>query len=171
LYIYIIIKSINMRQTRRSTGGTSFHDTVFTATVADLRRILGEPSYSGNDGQDKTNFEWEMETEDGEVFTVYDWKEHMPIGENAAIDWHIGGHSRAVTDQAFKEIINDLNPPEKPSEADRREAAELILDYLAIAPDFETARECALVSAARLKQHYGAKYDSIIKEIKSFKKG
>lgn len=170
MYIYIIIKSINMRPTRRSTGGTSFHNTVFTATVADLRRILGEPAYEGNDGDDKVNFEWEMETEDGEVFTVYDWKEYRRIDEDEAIDWHIGGHSQAVTAQALKEIINDLNPPEKPSEADRREAAELILEHLAVTPDIQTAKQAAIVTAKRLARHYGPNSEAVIEAIKSFNK-
>lgn len=153
-----------MRPTRRSTSGTSFHDTVISASVNELRAVLGPPAYDENSGKDKVNFEWEMETEDGEPFTVYDWKEYRRISQDEQIEWHIGGESRSVTQTARAEIIDDMNAP-------KREAAELILDHLAATPDFETARASALVSAARLKQHYGAKYDTIIKEIKSFNKG
>jgi hypothetical protein len=153
-----------MRQTRKSTGGTSFHDTVIRASVNELRQVLGPPACDENSGKDKVNFEWEMETEDGDPFTVYDWKEYRRISQDEQIEWHIGGGSRSVTQTALAEITKDMNAP-------KREAAELILDHLAITPDFETARASALVSAARLKQHYGAKYDIIIKEIKSFNKG
>ena len=69
-----------MRKTSKSSGGTSFHGTEIRTTVHTLRKLLGEPEYSGNDGEDKVNFEWVMETEDGGVFTVYDWKEYKEIG-------------------------------------------------------------------------------------------
>jgi hypothetical protein len=93
-----------MKQTNKSANGTSFHDTTFTASVADLRKILGEPKYEQNDGSDKCNFDWTMETEDGTIFTVYDWKEYRRLGENEMIEWHIGGHSGADTRKALEEI-------------------------------------------------------------------
>ena len=94
-----------MKHTSKSANGTSFHDTTFTATVQDLRKILGIPQCEQNDGEDKVNFEWVMETNDGEVFTVYDWKEYHAIDElEEEIDWHIGGNSRNVTEKALKEI-------------------------------------------------------------------
>ena len=94
-----------MKATFKSATGTSFHNTTFSATVGDLRKILGEPCCEQNDGEDKVNFEWVMETNDGEVFTVYDWKEYHVIDElEEEIDWHIGGNSRNVTEKALKEI-------------------------------------------------------------------
>jgi hypothetical protein len=77
--------------------------------VSDLRSILGEPRYQGNDGTDKVNFDWVMETESGDVFSVYDWKEYRPLGENEVIEWHVGGHSAKVTDQAVNEMADGLN--------------------------------------------------------------
>ena len=65
-----------MKKTFKEIGGTSFHDTVLNCSVTTLRKVLGEPEYDGNTGDDKINFEWEMETNDGDVFTVYDWKEY-----------------------------------------------------------------------------------------------
>ena len=93
-----------MKQTDKSANGTSFHNHTFTATVADLRRVLGQPKFESNDGEDKVNFEWVMETEAGDVFTVYDWKEYRSIDEDEDIEWHIGGHSGGVTEMALKEI-------------------------------------------------------------------
>ena len=93
-----------MKQTTKSSGGTSFHNTTFSATVGDLRKILGEPCWEQNDGEDKVNFEWEMETDDGEEFTVYDWKEYRKLKEDEEIEWHIGGNSRGVTEKALEEI-------------------------------------------------------------------
>jgi hypothetical protein len=159
-----------MKKTTRSTNGTSFHDNTITASVRELEEILGAPTFMCNDGADKVNFEWEMETEDGEVFTVYDWKEYRYIAEAETIEWHIGGKSRSETEAALSEILAGLGAATG-NPANRREAAEIILDHLAVTPDFETARASALVTAARLKQHYGAEYEAIVKEIKSFNKG
>lgn len=98
-----------MKPTKKSVSGTSFHNTVVIAKVEQLRQILGEPVCEQNDGEDKVNFEWEMETESGKVFTVYDWKEHRRIEEDEEIEWHIGGHRFIDTEEAAEEIINALN--------------------------------------------------------------
>lgn len=98
-----------MRYTTKSCNMTSFHGSVIKCTVSDLRSILGEPRYQGNDGTDKVNFDWVMETESGDVFSVYDWKEYRPLGENEVIEWHVGGHSAKVTDQAVNEMADGLN--------------------------------------------------------------
>jgi len=106
-----------MKKTTKSTVGTSFHDTTIKCSVNTLIEILGEPNYEGNDGQDKVNFEWEMETEDGNAFTVYDWKEYRPIGRDEIIEWHIGGKGRLTTEKAKEEIflqfgvLNSKNNP------------------------------------------------------------
>ncbi len=98
-----------MKQTNKSANGTSFHDTTFFASVSDLRKILGEPYSEQNDGSDKCNFDWTMETEDGTIFTVYDWKEYRPLEENEMIEWHVGGRSGADTEKALNEIADALN--------------------------------------------------------------
>jgi hypothetical protein len=98
-----------MKSTLKSANGTSFHDTTFTATVADLRKILGEPQCEQNDGRDKCNFDWTMETEDGTIFTVYDWKEYRALQEGEIIEWHVGGKSRSDTEKALTEVIEALN--------------------------------------------------------------
>lgn len=97
-----------MKPTKKDLGVTSFHGCVFTATVNDLRKILGEPAYEQNDGEDKVNFEWEMETEQGTVFTVYDWKEYRRIREDEKIEWHIGSDSPIESGMAGVEINEAL---------------------------------------------------------------
>ena len=97
-----------MKQTDKSADGTSFHNHTFTATVDDLMNVLGQPKFESNDGQDKTNFDWIMETEDGEPFTVYDWKEYRRLEEDEVIEWHIGGRSGADTEKALLEIREAL---------------------------------------------------------------
>jgi len=97
-----------MKQTHKSPIGTSFHDTVINTTVNKLIKALGHPQYFQNDGKDKINFEWRMETENGDVFTVYDYKEYRCIGYDEIIEFHIGGHDKFVTERAFSEIDQAL---------------------------------------------------------------
>jgi hypothetical protein len=97
-----------MKKTLQSVNGTSFHDTTIKFSVSTLTKILGEPRYSGNDGNDKTNFEWQMETDNGDVFTVYDWKEYRPLNESEIIEWHIGGMNKNITETAVREIMDAM---------------------------------------------------------------
>ena len=98
-----------MQRTTKSTSGTSFHDTTVGTTVHTLRKLLGEPDYEGNNIEAKTNFEWNYQTSDGDVFTVYDWKEYKVLDEHEIIEFHIGGNNRAVTEQAKNEMYEALS--------------------------------------------------------------
>ena len=93
-----------MKTTKKEVGGTSFHGTVMNCSVSTLKKVLGEPVYDGNTGDDKVNFEWNMETNDGDVFTVYDWKEYRSINEDEVIEWHIGGFNESAKEEAKYEI-------------------------------------------------------------------
>lgn len=97
-----------MRKTNKSTGGTSFHDTTVGTTIHTLLKLLGQPTIVDNTGMDKTNYEWEMETSDGDVFTVYDWKEYRILHEHEVIEFHIGGMSKAITEQAKNEMYDAM---------------------------------------------------------------
>jgi hypothetical protein len=79
-----------MRRTTQCASWTSFHNHIIQATPALLRAVLGEPYSEDNSGMSKTNMEWVMETETGDVFTVYDWKEYVPLGQLDDVVWHIG---------------------------------------------------------------------------------
>ena len=97
-----------MKKTNKRVSGTSFHDSVVIASVNQLIHVLGEPVEDSNTGQDKVNFEWEMELESGEVFTVYDWKEYRMLRTDEMIEWHIGGFNGTVTDLAAEQINQAL---------------------------------------------------------------
>jgi len=96
-----------MKPTSKTINGTSFHNSTIITTLSDLKRVLGEPHYRGG-FEDKVQNEWEMETNDGEVFTVYDWKTYRPYNDNELINWHIGGHNKETTQQAKQEILDVL---------------------------------------------------------------
>jgi hypothetical protein len=89
----------------KSSNGTSFHDTVIRTTVNKLSNALGEAQCFDNTGDDKVNFEWDCETENGDVFTIYDWKEYRPIGSDEMIEFHIGGKNKSITEQAKRELL------------------------------------------------------------------
>ena len=98
-----------MKQTHQSINGTSFYNSTFNATPADLRKLFGEPQWECNSGDDKANFIWYMETSKETVFTVYDWKEYRSLREDQTIEWHIGGNNRRDTEEALEEITETLN--------------------------------------------------------------
>jgi len=97
-----------MKPTKKDVNGTSFHNTTINCSVSTLRKVLGEPYDENNSGEDKVNFEWIMETDNGDVFTVYDWKEYRVLNENETIEWHIGGHNQNVTEDAKYEFRNAI---------------------------------------------------------------
>jgi hypothetical protein len=98
-----------MKQTLKSTNGTSFHDITITTTVNELVRVLGYPGEDNNTGEDKVNFEWECETKGGYVVTIYDWKEYRELDFNEKIEFHIGGKNRFETYEAKDELLKLLN--------------------------------------------------------------
>lgn len=95
-------------KTSKSSNGTSFHNTIITTTVNKLKSVLGEPDHEDNTGQDKSNFDFVGETKDNKVFTVYDWKEYRPIGEDEEINFHIGGFCQLDTIAAKEELLNQI---------------------------------------------------------------
>jgi hypothetical protein len=97
-----------MKPTFKEIDGTSFHDTIVGTTVHTLKKLLGEPHYSGNDGKGKVNYEWVMETDSDDVFRVYDYKTYRPLDEHEIIEFHIGGMSKRVTEQAKNEMYEAL---------------------------------------------------------------
>jgi hypothetical protein len=97
-----------MKKTNSSTDGTSFQGVIIKASVQDLINVLGEPDFSDNTGEDKVNFEWDLETDEGNVFTIYDWKEYRKLDLNEQIEWHIGSHSRSISGDAQYEVMREL---------------------------------------------------------------
>ena len=96
------------KKTYKSTDGTSFFGTTIRATVNQLISAFGEPSDDSNTGEDKVNFEWDMETEEGEVFTIYDWKEGRPLRLDEYVVWHIGAKDKSTSNTAEDEILEKL---------------------------------------------------------------
>jgi hypothetical protein len=96
-----------IKRTNKSLDGTSFHGATFSATLADLQIILGAPNQT-SDQYDKVQNEWEMELEDGTVFSVYDWKEYRRYTDKETIEWHIGGMNLKDTFVAQDTLVEAL---------------------------------------------------------------
>jgi hypothetical protein len=94
--------------TEKSANGTSFHDTTIRTTVNKLVEAVGEAQWGDNSGEDKTNFDWICETKDGDIFTIYDWKEYRSIHRDELIEFHIGGENKLITEKAKRELLEIL---------------------------------------------------------------
>jgi hypothetical protein len=138
-------------------GGTSFHDSVVVASVNQLIKVLGEPDYDGNTGEDKTNFEWEMELDSGDVFTVYDWKEYRMIDLDEEIEWHIGGHSADVTYAAALEIEDALSEVE--DDSPKALAVKMVGDGQDPNKFFVTVSPCFMVESDEAGELYSEYLD------------
>jgi len=93
-----------MKQTEKSVNGTLFHDVTILTSKNKLVKIIGEPTMCQNDGCDKTNYEWEMELNDGRVFTIYDWKEYRSLKDDEIVRWHIGANDRKTSLDAKRNL-------------------------------------------------------------------
>jgi hypothetical protein len=105
-------KHITMKRSDKDIVGTSFYNHTFKASKAHLIEAIGEPEWTERAYQnikDKVQNEWVCETENGDVFTIYDWKEYRTYGDDEMIEWHIGGYNGKVTGQAQEEIELLLN--------------------------------------------------------------
>lgn len=71
-----------------SISNTCFSQITFEASTDRIIEVFGEPSYRGS--AFKTTREWWIETENGDVFTIYDWKEYRDFDDDETIEWHVG---------------------------------------------------------------------------------
>ena len=93
-----------IKQTKKSLNGTSFFDVTFMSTPKKLKKLFPNSYQEHNDGSDKTNFDFELETEKGNVFSIYDWKEYRKLKMNETIEWHIGAFGRSQSIDALHEL-------------------------------------------------------------------
>ena len=89
-----------MKLTDKDTSGCYFVAT-FKTTFAKLVEKIGKPSYY--DG-DKSFYLWCVETKDGDVCCIYDWKEMFAPSKNMPYEWHIGAKSEEVGKKVVAEL-------------------------------------------------------------------
>jgi hypothetical protein len=71
--------------------------------------VFGEPTIQNNTGEYKSNFDWHLQTINGDIFTVYDWKEYRKLSLDETIEWHIGSFSKNVAIEAKSQILDIFN--------------------------------------------------------------
>jgi len=81
-----------------NTNGTHLIDTI-DLPYSEILEAFGKP-LTGD--FDKVQAEWTIQFNDGEVATIYDWKEDKPYW--SVTDWHIGGHNHIAAER----VINIL---------------------------------------------------------------
>lgn len=96
------------KPTEKSPNNTSFFGEHIQTTPNKLMKLFPDSYVFENSGEDKTNIEFTLETDDGDVFTIYDWKYYRPLSMNETVDFHIGGLSENVTRTAKQELIKML---------------------------------------------------------------
>lgn len=89
---------------QKEISGTSFHGVTLLATPGELKKLFGEPQCSG----DKNYMEWGCETDNGQFFTIYDWKLHREPEDNEVVKFHIGSVLPSVGFLAKAEIGKSL---------------------------------------------------------------
>lgn len=77
----------------RDAGMTSLMGYVNT-TYARLVEVFGQPISGSGDG--KVNSEWIIKFSNGQVATIYDYKESVTPTDD--YDWHIGGNKKLVVE-------------------------------------------------------------------------
>lgn len=97
-----------MKKTNKSSAGTSFYNHTVWASRAELTEALGAPTTVGT-LEEKVQYEWERETDQGDVFTIYDWKEYAQHSAAARLVWHIGAQSAAAGECALRETESALS--------------------------------------------------------------
>jgi hypothetical protein len=73
-------------------GGTSLQGYI-NASFDELVDMFGEPHYFEPYTGDKVQCEWSFKTNNGIVFTIYDWKEYGTHPHDVT-SWHIGGYDK-----------------------------------------------------------------------------
>ena len=101
-----------LKNIKEGGNGTWFHDVTIEATANEMKAIAKNNNckYWDNYGaiNDKSQFDFEFETEEGVVFTVYDWKEYRHYDLDDTLFWHIGGYTKAATQAGSKELLTHL---------------------------------------------------------------
>jgi hypothetical protein len=101
-----------LKNAGKKTNGTSYHGITIKASANELM-ILAENNgceYADNSGDvnEKSQYDFDFETPEGVVFTVYDWKEYREFDVHELLRWHIGGNTEKATRVGLKELRKQL---------------------------------------------------------------
>lgn len=89
----------------KSANGTSFHGDLIRTSFNNIKKAF--PEISDPYPADKSRYHITFELLDGEVVTLYDYKEYG-IQEDTIVDFHIGGHSKMATAEAERILTSEI---------------------------------------------------------------
>ena len=92
-----------MAKNLKNWSGTSFFDITVECTVNKLKDLFGEADEHIEDIDEKSQYNWNLQTDKGAFFCIYDWKEYRELDEDEIIEWHVG-HKK----QDMEEVNNCL---------------------------------------------------------------
>ena len=79
-----------------NVNGTSLKGYV-TASYTKLVELFGAPHCADSSGEDKTQLEWLFSDDQGNSFTLYDWKNYgIDVTQLKSLQFHIGGKGSAM---------------------------------------------------------------------------
>lgn len=78
-----------------NANGTHLLGTI-TMPCFEIEAALGKPQTGDFD---KVQAEWLIQFEDGQVATIYDWKENKPYWD--VTEWHIGGNNAEIVERVL----------------------------------------------------------------------
>jgi hypothetical protein len=93
-----------MKKTTKDSKENKFYGAIIETTPNKLKKILGEPQFFCNNGRYKNNICYTCEINNGNIITIYDWKECRQIDMNEIIRFHIGGNNKEDTINAKTEL-------------------------------------------------------------------
>ena len=88
-----------------AANGTSLSNYI-DCSFMDLVSVFGEPTYEDPSADDKVNVEWVLRGENGDVATIYNWKDGRIPTEDYR--WHVGGTSYNAT-EVVDMIVDNFN--------------------------------------------------------------
>ena len=106
----------NLKDSDRINMTSFWGDTIYTS-ARELSERLGV-KVTRYDG-DKINFEFQLETEDGIPFTVYDWKECPCVTEDTRLHYHIGAHNEVESRKATLALTEHMKAPLRPASTEK----------------------------------------------------
>lgn len=86
---------------KKIINGTKATGKKFHCSIGRLFQTFGQPCFVD---QDKSFFCWVLETSDGDVYTVYDWKEETKPGQHDVIEFNIGAKTARIGKKALYDL-------------------------------------------------------------------
>lgn len=71
-------------------SGTSFFDLIINCSANKLKEVFGEADAHTENINEKSQYNWNLQTDKGSYFCIYDWKEYREYDDDEKIEWHVG---------------------------------------------------------------------------------